>query len=408
MRKEGAFRTAVKALLDGSIHAARSLALPHEGALRAYERLLQQVRGQSALLRPSDRAGDNRNHVNAALLALAIHHHDWLRPPETWWPATGRVWPQFRSLAHHLFARYPIPNFMTSVWFDLEPWKRLPQHEWYKHMGLGRNIRTATLPLRFTQAMAHLFCQAPDHLTVFAALRWAQVRGLGGTEELARAVVATRLGKAFRHEDFWETVLHFFINHPRLDLVHVGPIVDFLQAQKFATTERVSADGVFGQQPPPQPDYSMKGRTVASILRQVEEWHQQLGQDVSQPDLSWDRSRFREFRLVEGSEALQNMRVWTITELLSSRELFLEGQAMGHCVATYAIQCAKKQTSIWSMHLENRQGRHRVVTIEVDLAKRTICQARRKCNRLPQAVEKEVIARWAAQENLKMIEHLRP
>jgi hypothetical protein len=252
--------------------------------------------------------------------------------------------------------------------------------------------------------MAHLFCQAPDHFTVFAALRWAQVRGLGGNEELARAVVATKLGRAFRNEDFWETVLHFFINHPRLDLVHVGPIMDFLQAQKFAMTEGVSADGVFGRQPPPQPDYTMKGRTVASILRQVEEWHKELGQDAEQPDLSWGRSRIREFRLVEGSEILQNMRVWTITELLSSRALFLEGQAMRHCVATYADECARRQTSIWSMQIENRQGKYRVVTIEVDLAKRRIWEVRRKCNRLPSAVEKEVIARWAAQEGLEIAE----
>ena len=30
------------------------------------------------------------------------------------------------------------------------------------------------------------------------------------------------------------------------------------------------------------------------------------------------------------------MRVWTITELLTSRALFVEGRAMRHCVATYA------------------------------------------------------------------------
>lgn len=104
---------------------------------------------------------------------------------------------------------------------------------------------------------------------------------------------------------------------------------------------------------------------------------------------------------------LQNMRVWTITELLSSRALFLEGQALRHCVATYAVQCAKKQTSIWSMQVENRQGRHRVLTIEVDLAKRTICEARRKCNRLPQGIEREVLHRWATQEGLNVSESLR-
>src|SRR5262249_18480647 len=123
MRKEGAFRIAAKRSIDGSIHVARSLAVPHEGALLAYERLVEHVRSQSVLLPASRRANDGHCDVNAALFALALHHKDWLRPPETWWATTGSVWPQFTSLAHHLFARYHVPNFMTSAWFDMESWK---------------------------------------------------------------------------------------------------------------------------------------------------------------------------------------------------------------------------------------------------------------------------------------------
>jgi hypothetical protein len=59
--------------------------------------------------------------------------------------------------------------------------------------------------------------------------------------------------------------------------------VDFRQHQRFEWKEGVSAEGVFGKQPPPRPDYTMKGRTVASILRQVEEWHKELGQETNQP-----------------------------------------------------------------------------------------------------------------------------
>src|SRR5262249_11155797 len=156
--------------------------------------------------------------------------------------------------------------------------------------------------LRLTKAMAHQLTQAPHHYTAIAALRWAQVRGLGGGEALAR------LGKALENEEFWESVLHFFVNHPSLDLAQVGPVVAFLQHQKFEWKEGVSSDGVFGKQPPPRPDDTLKGRTVASILWQVEEWHKQLGQDTNQPSLSWRHSPFKDFRLVEGSEALGNMR----------------------------------------------------------------------------------------------------
>jgi hypothetical protein len=404
MRRYGLFRHAAKLQLDDSIHAARFLAGRHAGALRAYEQLLRHVQSRTGLLHPSDQAADHRNLLNAGLLALALHHADWLRPVESWCPPGLPAWPQFTSLAHHLFARYAVPPFMTSVWFDMPPGEVLPQHGWYKHLGLGQSIRTAGVPLHFTKAMAHLFGQAPHHYPVTAALRWAQVRGLGGGEALARAVVGTRLGKLLENEDFWEGVLHFFVNHPSIDLGHVGPVVDFLQHQKFEWREGVSSEGVFGKLPPPRPDYSIKGRTVASLLRQVEEWHKQLGQDMQPTCLSWRRSPFKGFRLVEGSEGLGNVRVWTITELLTSRELFLEGRAMRHCVASYAERCAKRQTSIWSLQVENRAGRHRVLTIEVDLPKRTVCQARRKCNRLPQATEREVMERWAGEQGLKVAE----
>ena len=178
MRREGSFRQMAKRQLDDSIHAGRSLAAGHGGGVLAYERLLRHVQTRTTLLHPSGRAGDNRSVFNAGLLALALYHGDWLRPVESWQPVQQNAWPQFSSLAQHLLARCPVPPFMTSAWFDLPPGKKLPQHDWYKHLGCGESIRTARLPLRLTRAMAHLFTQAPHHYSAVAALRWAQVRGV--------------------------------------------------------------------------------------------------------------------------------------------------------------------------------------------------------------------------------------
>ena len=102
------------------------------------------------------------------------------------------------------------------------------------------------------------------------------------------------------------------------------------------------------------------------------------------------------------------MRVWTITELLTRRALFLEGQAMRHCVATYTERCVRRQTSIWSMQVEDHRDGHRVLTIEVDLPRRTVCQARRKCNQLPQRAERAVMERWVREQGLKVSESMRP
>ena len=151
----------------------------------------------------------------------------------------------------------------------------------------------------------------------------------------------------------------------------------------------------------------MKGRTVASILRQVKEWHRELGRETNQPLISWRHAPFNAFRLVQGEEGLRNMRVWTITEILTSRALCLEGQAMRHCVATYKENCVRRLVSIWSMQVETQRGRQRALTIEVDIPKRTICQVRGKCNRLPSANERAIVERWAALEGLKVAEAIR-
>jgi hypothetical protein len=100
------------------------------------------------------------------------------------------------------------------------------------------------------------------------------------------------------------------------------------------------------------------------------------------------------------------MRVWTISEILTSRALFLEGQLMRHCVATYKERCIKRQVSIWSMQVETQRGRQRALTIEVDLPKRTICQVRGKCNRLASANERAIVERWAAVEGLRLADGL--
>src|SRR5262249_49909715 len=150
------------------------------------------------------------------------------------------------------------------------------QQEWFVHVGRGQNIRTADLPLPYTKRMAHYFMQAPAGLTVEAALRWGQIHGLGGSERLARAVIGTRLGASFRHDDFWITVLRFFIANPMLDLAHVGPIVDYIEEQRFVSQSVLVAPGVVERGGPAQPNFTMKGRTPTSLLRQVEAWDRTL------------------------------------------------------------------------------------------------------------------------------------
>jgi hypothetical protein len=276
----------------------------------------------------------------AALLALARHAANWLRPPAEWKPQTHNSRRQFSSLARHLFARWPVPTFMDSVWFKGGTAEAARQQGWFLHLGRGENIRTADLPLPYTKRMAHHFMRAPAEVTVEAALRWGQIRALGGDARLVGAVSATRLGSDFEHDDFWTTVLRFLVANPMLDTAQIGPIIDYVHHQRFAPQEVFVAPGIVERRGPPQPDFTMKGRTPSSLLRQVESWHRKLAK-AQQAPAEWPCSGIEPFEFVEGSEAGGNLKVWAVTELLSAKALVAEGRAMKHCVATYARSCAR-------------------------------------------------------------------
>jgi PcfJ-like protein len=391
-----------KVRLDLLIRRALALDGLEPGTRRTFAHLLYLVRSRTDLLRPTadgDRYADiGLAMIISGLLALAKHDRDWLRPADEWEPSGRGARTRFASLAQHLLARYPMPPFMASAWYRGSDDDRRRQG-WYKHMGLGRNIRAADVPLALTKRMAHEVAMAPDHYSVDMALRWGQVRGLGGGKALARAIVATRLGRSFEHEDFWRTVVHFFVNHPELGLEHVGPIVDYLHNQRFVAQEVFVEEGDVSPDPP-QPNLSMKGRTPRSLLRQVGEWHASLGRQQRVRSFRWGPSGIGEFRLVESEEGRPDDRCWTIRELLTSGALHREGVAMRHCVATFARYCARREASIWSMRLEVAGRRHRVLTIEVDPRTRTIRQARRHHDALPTETQRRILGLWARQEGL--------
>jgi hypothetical protein len=335
------------------------------------------------------------------LLNFVRHAEEWIRPVEGWRPRSHNAYRQFAELARHLFARWPIPAFMDSVWFEADSKEARRHQRWFLHLGRGENIREASLPILYTKKMAHHFMQAPADLGVVAAVRWGQILGLGGDARIARGILETRLRSYIGNEDFWTTVLRFFIDNPMLDTAQFGPIVDYLCHERFERQEVFVAPGRIEQAGPRQPNLTMKGRTVESLLRQVEAWHRELGR-VRQVEGDWPASGIPEFEFVEGSVEGGNRRRWTIRELLSSKALAAEGRRMRHCVASYAGSCLRRRTSIWTLEQEGFEGHQKVLTVEVNLASRMICQARGKRNALPSEKERNILRRWAERAGLGM------
>ena len=333
------------------------------------------------------------------IAALANHHESWIRPLEEWTVKKHNRDRQFSELARHLLAAYDVPLFMDCVWFN----GNVTHQNWFKHIGTGENIRTAPdIPVPLTKKMAHYFLKAPRHYTVEEALRWGQVYALGGDKYLVDALRGTRLVRSFSNDDFWLNVIRFFVANPMLDVSHVNPIIDYIWHQKYENRRVFVERGVARAIGPAQPNFSMRRRTPETLLRQVEEWHGELGREAKGRELEWIRSDISEFHTLEGSEQLQNMKFWSIRELLSSDELVDEGRAMRHCVQTYARSCHTGRSSIWSMEIEDENGRRKILTIEVAPREKVIRQVRGKQNRLPTPKEKDLLGRWAEQEGLQL------
>ncbi|MCD4726658.1 MAG: PcfJ domain-containing protein [Pirellulales bacterium] len=372
--------------ISAEIHAGFEQATDRDAFLAT----LRLIESKSKLLKSATHA--------RGVVELCKDASDWIRPIDQWTPKSHNPDRQFSSLARHLRAVYDVPLFMDKAWLQ----GTALQQAWFKHIGRGKNIQTAEgLPIPLTKKMAHHFLEAPATYSIEAAFRWGQAIALGGDRWLVDALRETRLVEDFRDNEFWLSVIRFFVRNPMLDPVHINPIIDYIWNQRYEPRIAFVERGVAREVGPEQPNLSMRCRTVASLLRAVDEWHRRLGRETSGGRLQWRKSAFRDFEFIEGSVKSKNMKIWRIRELLGSQELITEGRRMCHCVASYSNSCYKGLCSIWSMDVETDDGIEPLVTVEVNHQRNEICQIRGKRNRLPIDKEKDILQRWALEEKLR-------
>jgi hypothetical protein len=323
--------------------------------------------------------------LDGSVVQLAHHHRDWLRPVEQWFPQSPNKRRQFAELARHLLARYDVPLFMDAAWREPDGPDARKQQTWFKHMGMGGSIRTMDSDIALTRRMAHLFTQTPSHYSVPMGLRRAQFLAMGGSPGMAEAVVRSRLRYFMEDEPFWATVVLFLANHPLLDPACVGPIVDYIYNQRFVGRLIPGPDGQVIRGEPLQPNMTMKGRSLDKLLRQVDEWHEELGIEEDEEWIEWPGSGIRAYSTEEEDERLGTTVRWSVVELCDSRALAQEGQAMHHCVRTYAPRCASGIISVWSLQAALGEGESQpVLTIAVNNRMKLITEYRGKHNLRPE------------------------
>jgi hypothetical protein len=317
---------------------------------------------------------------------------DFVRPIQDWAPRGKGRDTLFRSLAAHLLARFPVPAIVWNAFHDDAARELVPLAV---HVAGGGSLYAyvqSSFAIPLTRRMCHDLLATPADFKLLDAIRRAQARAAGVDRRFFEAWRTTRYSQEIGTKDFetfWYSVLEWFAKVPMLEPAEIGPLCDYIANRRFA-----------------DPLFSMKGRSPVALLRGMKEWHGGLAIEKMISGKVFASSGFRpgeykEHRR-EGNGAFVN-ELWRINEILTARALADEGKRMGHCVYSYAGRIDSRDTSIWSVQMEDGRGetgRWHMVTLEVRNDLRRVVQARGRFNRSMTNQEHRVVAQWARTNNL--------
>ena len=380
---------------DCAIHRACVQLVSDPPTFKKFQELLACARKRAPRLFEAS-VSDGRHLGVDALVNLSRFRDAHIRPAISW-VGTSSSWRlAVSSLAHHLICDYKVPVFLTSSWYATDA-AADKKRGWFVAHSRGASFRSLDLPIVMTRKMEHIFLASQDHLPIEQAIRRAELLALRVPAEFVKAIMSTQLATDLRNSEFWRTVWMFLIaNAGDVDPVQIGPMIDYIQAVRHDRTQ----DGMmeFGS---PQPTFSMKGRTVQSMLRIMREWHRSLG--AGSTSLSWVRTPFEPLVIEElNRDGSEISRRWQLMELISSAQLRREGTALHHCVASYADHCYRGISSIWSLRFWQAEKIHHVLTVEVDPRRRAVIQARGRANRAASGRALRLLQDWAIREGLRM------
>ena len=94
--------------------------------------------------------------------------------------------------------------------------------------------------------------------------------------------------------------------------------------------------------------------------------------------------------------------MWQLLELTNGAQLRTEGAALHHCVASYADRCWRGTSRIWSLRVRRGDNVRHVMTIEVDVKRRAVVQARGWRNRAASGKALRLLQDWALRERLRL------
>ena len=337
--------------------------------------------------------------------------NDIVRDSASWRPKMKSRDPARLRLAaaRHLFARYPVPAPLEKIWLDsdgLDDDEIRLRKRWYVFVAGGWSLYKEEARRWLTRKEVHCFLNPPGDLEFDEAIWQAVARSDTDDVGVALRIARSKIARSPREQfAFWREAARFFAVNP-VGLEEINDFCDFL-----ADRHRRDAS------------YSLTGRTLASVRRQMEEWHRDATtiariEAVRRRALLDARRRGEHVHVSQGgrwkgsplanwcwhpSDKTGHARreEFAMVQLLKAEDLVMESRAMQHCVWTYASKCISGRASIWSLRRHADGATKRLLTIELDSQNRTV-QVRGFANRLAHADEKKILERWAKARGIRL------
>lgn len=336
-----------------------------------------------------------------------------VRAPAAWRPQMRTREPSRLRLAaaRHLFARYPVAEHLERIWIDasgLVPDEvRLRKH-WYVVVAGGGSLYREGAGELLSRKEVHAFLNPPGRLAFEEAIWQAIARSYASDQGLALRIAHTRIAETPRAElGFWREVARFFCANPTT-VEEMNDLLDFL-----ADCRRRD------------PAYSLKGRTLASLGRQMRDWHRDLEAitrieaarrraeaararaagffvPASIADGRWPGAAIDDWSWSPSAKDRAKREEYRVVQLRTATDLVAETRTMHHCVASYAAKCIAGRASIWSLRRRAAGVTEQLLTIELDAQNRAI-QVRGFANRLARPEERKVLERWAKARGISLL-----
>jgi len=346
----------------------------------------------------------------AAAARLAAYAPSWLRAPEDWWPEAGiGARAQWADLLRHVLARYPSSTFLDPAWEICGPLIHFERDCWCA-LAQGRSLRKVPgFPESVSGRVLHEALTRGRGRNLTEAIWLAQLRSLGASPSLERAVLSSRVPRELTKHARWMRLAAKFAAGREALAGHFGVVADTLVA-------------VQNHRGPGQVEQLLRLPLETLIrhgIRYVTRLLQANGHLLTEDQVQEAAERAELKRLVEARWApvlggvpygskfgrIRARATWRIEELSSVDALRAEGEAMGHCVARYAHRCRSGSSAIFSVRHyraddESYADGVSCATVEVQPRSRRVVQIRGARNRPVNNTVMTIVSEWAAAHEL--------